>query len=288
MRANRSSSCRPVAVETSRATDCFWACRKRWRPDRSRCGSSPGNGPVVRATSGRADDSILMTSAPSMASKRPQYPAASPVAGSSTVTPARACRPSSTAPPSLRVPPGTRRPATLPRLHWTSDGIGNVALGMAIAITEDHHALARTAAELLQKREARRASRELLEAETEPMPAMWDDIVNLGWLGLHLPEAYGGSGYGIEELVVVVEELAKAVAPGPFVPTAIASAVLAAAGDEATKERLLPGLADGSTTGAVALGGSVTISDGTASGDAGIVLGGGLAKVLLIPAGDDV
>ena len=72
---------------------------------------------------------------------------------------------------------------------------------MAIAITEDHHALARTAAELLQKREARRASRELLEAETEPMPAMWDDIVNLGWLGLHLPEAYGGSGYGIEELV---------------------------------------------------------------------------------------
>jgi alkylation response protein AidB-like acyl-CoA dehydrogenase len=161
---------------------------------------------------------------------------------------------------------------------------------MAIAITEDHQALARTASEFLQKREARRASRDLLEAETEPMPAMWDDLINLGWLGLHVPEAYGGSGYGLEELVVVVEELAKAVAPGPFVPTAIASAVLAAVADEETKQRLLPGLADGSLTGAVALDpGAVTVDgSGTASGDAGAVLGGGLAKVLLVPAGDDV
>ncbi len=124
---------------------------------------------------------------------------------------------------------------------------------MAIAITEDHQALAATAAEFLQKREARRAARELLEAETEPMPAMWDDIVNLGWLGLHVPEEHGGSGYGLEELVVVVEELAKAVAPGPFVPTVMASAVLAAIGDDAVKSRFLPGLADGSLTGAVAL-----------------------------------
>ena len=106
---------------------------------------------------------------------------------------------------------------------------------MAIAITEDHQALASTASEFLTKREARRAARELLEAESEPMPAMWDDIVNLGWLGLHVPEEHGGSGYGIEELVVVVEELSKAVAPGPFVPTVAASAVLAAIGDDATK-----------------------------------------------------
>src|SRR5215213_6497108 len=147
---------------------------------------------------------------------------------------------------------------------------------MPIAITEDHRALASTAAEILQKREVRRAARELLEAETEPRPAMWDDIVNLGWLGLHVPEEHGGSGYGLEELVVVVEELAKAVAPGPFVPTVIASAVIAAAGDDALKSRLLPGLADGSVTGAAALGGSVTMTDGRASGSAGTVLGGGL------------
>ena len=72
-------------------------------------------------------------------------------------------------------------------------GVINVGFGMAIAITEDHQALATTASEFLQKREVRRAARDLLEAETEPMPAMWDDIVNLGWLGLHIPppkEAY--------------------------------------------------------------------------------------------------
>jgi alkylation response protein AidB-like acyl-CoA dehydrogenase len=90
------------------------------------------------------------------------------------------------------------------------------------------------------------------------------------------------------ELVVVVEELGAQVAPGPFVPTVIASAVLAAAGDDATKAKLLPGLADGSTIGAVALGGNVTVTGGRASGDAGNVLGGGLAQVLLVAAGDDV
>jgi alkylation response protein AidB-like acyl-CoA dehydrogenase len=47
--------------------------------------------------------------------------------------------------------------------------------------------------------------------------------------GLHLPEEHGGSGYGLPELVVVVEELGRAIAPGPFVPTVIASAVVAAA-----------------------------------------------------------
>jgi len=112
--------------------------------------------------------------------------------------------------------------------------------------------------------------------------------VDLGWLGLHLPEAHGGSGYGLEELVVVVEELGRGVAPGPFVPTVIASAVIATAADEATQAALLPGLADGSVIGAVALDGDVTVADGRASGPAGNVLGGGLAQLLLVAVGDDV
>ncbi|MEA3078078.1 MAG: hypothetical protein QOF60_2986 [Actinomycetota bacterium] len=159
---------------------------------------------------------------------------------------------------------------------------------MSIAITEDHRALATTVSELLQKREARLAARQLLESDAEGLPEFWDDGVNLGWLGLHLPEAHGGSGYSLEELVVVVEELGRAIAPGPFLPTVIASAVIAAAGDESLQARLLPGLADGSTPAGVGLGGSVTIDGGTASGSAGNVLGGGLAKVLVVAAGDDV
>jgi 3-oxochol-4-en-24-oyl-CoA dehydrogenase len=161
---------------------------------------------------------------------------------------------------------------------------------MSIAITEDHRALAQTASDFLLKRDARRLARELLEAADEPMPVLWDDLINLGWLGLHLPEAHGGSGYSLEELVVVVEELARSVAPGPFVPTVIASAVIAAAADEATQARLLPGLADGSVTAGVGLGleNAVTVDGDTASGSAPLVLGGGLAKLLVLPAGDDV
>src|SRR5690606_31357186 len=98
----------------------------------------------------------------------------------------------------------------------------------------------------------------------------------------------GGSGYGLEELVVVVEELGRADAPGPFVPTVITSAVLNAVCSDALKAELLPGLADGSTIGAVALEASVTLADGTASGDAGVVLGGGLASAILVKVGDDI
>ena len=60
----------------------------------------------------------------------------------------------------------------------------------------------------------------------------WAQVVELGWPGLHIAEEHGGSGYGLEELVVVVEELGRAVSPGPFVATVIASATIAAAGDE--------------------------------------------------------
>ena len=159
---------------------------------------------------------------------------------------------------------------------------------MSIAITEDHRALAETVSDLLRKRDARGAARALLESPTEELPALWAELVELGWLGLHLPEAHGGSGYGLEELVVVVEELGRAVTPGPFVPTVIASAVLDATADDALKAELLPGLADGSVAAAVALGGDVAVSDGTASGSAGVVLGGGLAQLLLVRVGDDV
>ncbi len=97
----------------------------------------------------------------------------------------------------------------------------------------------------------------------------------------------GGSGYGLPELVVVVEELGRAVAPGPFVPTVIASAVIAVAGSEALQRRWLPGLADGSVLGGVGLDAEVSVRDGKATGKIPAVLGGGLAHILVVPAGED-
>ena len=160
-------------------------------------------------------------------------------------------------------------------------------LAMSIAITEDHRALGQTASDFLAKHDSRGAARALLDSDTEVPPPFWADLASLGWLGLHLRENRGGSGFGLPELVVVVEELGRAITPGPFVPTVIAGAVIDAVGPEELATRLLPGLADGSVLGGVALTSDITVSGGKAAGTAPAVLGGGLAHVLVLPAGDD-
>ena len=169
---------------------------------------------------------------------------------------------------------------------------------MGIALTDDHRELAEVARAFLTSQKARWAARSLLDTPDEARPAFWQDMAELGWLGLHIDEEYGGSGYGLPELVVVIDELGRAVAPGPFVPTVIASAAIAEDGTPDQKSRLLPGLIDGTRTAGIGLGGQVQINDrpkegdgpknGIADGDAGIVLGAGLAELLLIAAGDDV
>nr|MCW1959481.1 acyl-CoA/acyl-ACP dehydrogenase [Mycobacterium sp.] len=159
---------------------------------------------------------------------------------------------------------------------------------MPIALTDDHRELGDVARSFLTAQKARGAARELLDADAETRPSFWPELAELGWLGLHIDEAYGGSGFGLPELVVVIDELGRAVAPGPFVPTVVVSAVIDAVGTDEQKARLLPGLVDGSRTGAVGFGGSVVVSGRNAAGHAGVVLGAGLADVLLIAAGDDM
>jgi hypothetical protein len=159
---------------------------------------------------------------------------------------------------------------------------------MSIAITDEHRSLAQTVSDFLRNTGARAANRALLTADTEELPAVWTEMGKLGWLGLHLPEEHGGSGFGLSELVIVAEEFGRAVAPGPFVPTVIASAALAATGSDDQQAKWLPGLADGSIVGSIALSGDVTVTGGTASGSAGVVLGGHLANLLLVAVGDDV
>jgi alkylation response protein AidB-like acyl-CoA dehydrogenase len=160
---------------------------------------------------------------------------------------------------------------------------------MAIAISDAHRELAGVAASFLENNKARAAARALLDAPEEALPPFWAEIGSLGWLGLHVPEEYGGSGYGLAELAVVLEELGRTVAPGPFLPTVMASALVDRAGDDAQRAALLPGLVDGSRAGALGLGGSLTLAaDGTLAGAGGLVLGGALADVVVLRAGDDM
>jgi len=159
---------------------------------------------------------------------------------------------------------------------------------MSIAISEEHRALAQTVGGFLTDQQSRAAARGLLGAEADGLPAFWTGLADLGLLGLHVPEELGGSGFGLPETLVVAEQMGRYLAPGPFTPTVITSAVLAAAGPGDLQKRLLPGLADGSLAGAAGLGGQVTYADGVATGKAGVVISGHLADVLLVPAGDDV
>ena len=159
---------------------------------------------------------------------------------------------------------------------------------MPIALTDDHRELGEVARSFLTAQKARWAARELLDADEETRPPFWSELAELGWLGLHVGEEYGGSGFGLAELAVVIDELGRAVAPGPFVPTVAVSAVLDAYGDPALKTKLLPGLVDGTLCGAIGFAGDLRLADGAVSGEAGIVLGAGLADVFLLAAGDDL
>jgi alkylation response protein AidB-like acyl-CoA dehydrogenase len=159
---------------------------------------------------------------------------------------------------------------------------------MSIALTEDHKALADTVGDFLAKKGSRTAARALVDGAEETLPEIWNEVANLGWLGLHIPEKFGGSGYGLEELVIVAEEFGRELAPGPFIPTVIASAVINAASQPAQKKQYLPGLADGSVKGAVALGGNVKVKDGKASGSAGVVLGAKFADILVVKSNTSI
>jgi alkylation response protein AidB-like acyl-CoA dehydrogenase len=159
---------------------------------------------------------------------------------------------------------------------------------MSIAITEDHRTLADVVADFLDRHDSMGAARALLEADAETLPVFWDALRELGWLGLHVSEERGGSGFGMPELVVVVEQLGAAVAPGPFVPTVIASAAIAATAPDEVADRLVPGLADGSVVAGIGLDGNVVVSGSTVTGTVRTVLGGGLADLLVVAVGEDL
>ncbi len=78
-------------------------------------------------------------------------------------------------------------------------------------------------------------------------PELWKQAVELGWSGMCLPEAYGGSGLPLVYLGLVLEEVGRAVAPLPLLSTSIAALAIADAGSEAVKSAVLPGVAAGET-----------------------------------------
>ncbi|HUL27502.1 MAG TPA: acyl-CoA dehydrogenase [Streptosporangiaceae bacterium] len=173
---------------------------------------------------------------------------------------------------------------------------------MALAVTDEHRQLAEAVTGWAERHSAPGTARDAIDgAGLVYREKLAPGLASQGLLGLHLPETAGGQGYGLPELAVAVAELGRALVPGAFLPTVLASAVLAAsrtadAADDGLGARLT-GLADGTLTGAVGLGAGMRASaDGTGEatavtidGTCGPVLGAPLADLVILPAarGDD-
>jgi alkylation response protein AidB-like acyl-CoA dehydrogenase len=92
-----------------------------------------------------------------------------------------------------------------------------------------------------------------------PADDLWARMVELGWPALTVPESCGGLGLGFIELVVVLEELGRAVAPGPLLATVTQFVpAVRQAGSTEQQRRFLAAVASGSLTGSLASGDGVT------------------------------
>jgi alkylation response protein AidB-like acyl-CoA dehydrogenase len=89
--------------------------------------------------------------------------------------------------------------------------------------------------------------RKMMEHETAHSAELWKKLADLGWLGLLIPQRFGGMGGSLLDASVVVEEMGKALLPGPFLATVLLGAVaIAAGGSAAQKKEILPRIAEGS------------------------------------------
>ncbi|MET9320278.1 acyl-CoA dehydrogenase family protein [Streptomyces sp. NPDC003038] len=121
-------------------------------------------------------------------------------------------------------------------------------IGTSVLETDEHKAL-RTAVAALGQRYGREYLARVAREGGHP-DALWADAAKLGYLGVNLPEEYGGGGGGIAELSIVLEELGAAGCPllMMVVSPAICGTVISRFGTDAQKQAWLPGLADGSRT----------------------------------------
>ncbi len=125
--------------------------------------------------------------------------------------------------------------------------------------------------------------------------AVYGEMAAMGWSGIIIPEAHGGSDFGWMSLGLVVEESARTLTASPLVSTAIAASAIILGGSEAQKAKYLPGIADGSIVATLAVDEgprhdpaiiSATVSDGKLTGTKAFVAEGDSAQLFVVAAKD--
>jgi len=126
---------------------------------------------------------------------------------------------------------------------------------MQFTFTEEQEQLRGFVRQFLEEKSNEATVRELMETESGYDPDVWAQMAEqLGLQSLMIPEAHGGQGYSWIEMVVVLEEMGRALLCAPFFSTAVlASSALMLSGDEAAAAAHLPGMASGELIATVAM-----------------------------------
>jgi alkylation response protein AidB-like acyl-CoA dehydrogenase len=123
------------------------------------------------------------------------------------------------------------------------------------AFSEEQEELRSAVRRFLEDKSPEIEVRRLMETTAGYDPDVWEQMAGqLGLQSLIIPEEFGGSGYGYVELLVVLEEMGRALLCAPYFATvALAANLLMASGDQTAQSDYLPGIASGSTIATVAL-----------------------------------
>ena len=160
---------------------------------------------------------------------------------------------------------------------------------MSIALEAEDRDFQAVVHEYVARNDLLAEARASLEVAHTGLPTYWEDVAQMGWLGLHLPEAFGGSGGSLMQAGIVLAELGRAVAPGPLLSSVAVSAVVAAVGPEPLRADLLPGFADGSLCAGIGLATTLEWDlTGCLTGSGGVVLGADCADLMLLAVDDDL
>jgi alkylation response protein AidB-like acyl-CoA dehydrogenase len=159
---------------------------------------------------------------------------------------------------------------------------------MKLVLDEEHRLLRQTAGEFVRSKSSLKRIRALRDAADGIgfSRDLWHEMAALGWAGILIPEACGGSGLGDSHLMVVMEELGRGLMPEPMIPTVLGSALLLLGGGEAQRKAMLPAIAKGDTLIALAYQEAASRFDPThvetraERGRAGWVLRGGKHLVM--------
>jgi alkylation response protein AidB-like acyl-CoA dehydrogenase len=116
---------------------------------------------------------------------------------------------------------------------------------MDFSFTEEQEMLRKIARDFLVTECPKDLVRQMVKDEKGYTPELWKKMAELGWMGLIIPEEYGGIGGNFLDVVVLLEEMGRACLPGPFFSSLIGTLAILEAGNAPQKKELLPKIAQG-------------------------------------------